>query len=290
MFRFIFLVTCLNLTTSCTTPISAPENDQTTLESCDPSFGTAVHVSDTQISICGIITLELREGLETIPLDGIDLVSIVSFGGDLLAANEIVARLNSFDVTIGFPGICASACMRIFAIANSTSIGEGALFIPHAGFVGKLHMIERTPEYIGRSANGFSDYPLTLMQSRRLEIVDIDSPPSSSDMMEFETVAVLRPICSGRLLNGNFFIGENSLFQAEFEIWFPLEDTLRRWSRNGGNLNLANYDQSLSRRQEPYRALIDNMDVAPTLEDEVVSTVGREFYHQTNFSLCDFNE
>ncbi len=85
---------------------------------CSREADAIISISGSTLTICGVINGRLIGRLPE-SFDDITEISMTSAGGDGFAAASLAIILNEHAMPVRFDGLCASACLDLFILADS---------------------------------------------------------------------------------------------------------------------------------------------------------------------------
>jgi len=210
---------------------------------CDPRLNRAlVTVQGNELLICGVITPEILPVVEADLDYHVTTARIESVGGHALYAIDIAQMLNDHSVTVTLSGLCASACVTMFAILDSVAVSPNAVFVYHGGLVGQVEIATRTfPD----------DVSLGELRQRTTNEIEQRKMGEAGRTHFVESVIGLRPECVGSQdpIKSPVLVRGRPYIDVEFDAWLPSRSTLVRWRQGRPTNGLdENYDQDATRR------------------------------------------
>lgn len=253
---------------------------------CSREADAIISISGSTLTNCGIINGRLIGRLPE-SFDDITEISMTSAGGDGFAAASLAIILNEHAMPVRFDGLCASACLDLFILADSVSVSEDMIFLTHSSLQGRLAMISKSRSWQDRDLLGLN----TASVERAIELTELiaDGMPVDLSDYKIETTAALGPLCAGGQAGDSLLLGSPAgdlYFESEFDYWLPTEASLARWRQGRPAAGLAGeYDARLRSRIAANLYALAGVNLRPILVDSEVLRARAWFEAQTEFQV-----
>lgn len=144
-------------------------------------------------------------------------MEIISPGGYAFVVTEITDMLNSHQITVIFPGLCASSCVNILAKLNSIEIRKTAIFVEH--FAGADYYL-----YISQALKNHENKNLDLSEFEfSTKLYGPDTPHGKNEEITYaaQRASFLNVTCVGFAYEDKLYIhfDDKQLIVKEYDNW-----------------------------------------------------------------------